>query len=94
MSKAQANKWAGYRKLETKEQKEQPSRSGLSAFLNSLNRHLKSSQHIRILVNAPTFEMLFGELPFHPDAVESVTSERALKLFKKLEEPSGCEDVG
>ena len=62
--------------------------------MNSLDAHLESSRHIRILVNAPNIEMVVGELLFHPNDVDGVTRERALNLFKKMAEPSGYDEVG
>ena len=85
--------WAEYQKLETKYKNQQFFKSR-SAFMNILNAHLESSLHIRILVNAPIIETVVGDLLFHPDDVDGMTCERALSLFKKLEEPSGSDEVG
>ena len=85
--------WAEYQKLETKYKNQQFFKSR-SAFMNILNAHLESSLHIRILVNAPIIETVVGDLLFHPDDVDGMTCERALSLCKKLEEPSGSDEVG
>ena len=62
--------------------------------MNSLDAHLESSPHIRILFNAPITETVVGKLMFHPNDVDGVTRECELNLFKNLEEPSGYDEVG
>ena len=62
--------------------------------MNSLDAHLEINPHIRILVNAKIIKTVFRELLLHPDDVDGVTRERALNLFKKLEDPSGSDEVG
>ena len=62
--------------------------------MNSLDAYLKIIPHIHILVNAPIIETVVGEILFHPGDVGGVTCERALNLFKDLEEPSGFDEVG
>ena len=90
---AHVEMWAEYQYLEAKDEKEQLF-NRRSAFVNSLYAHLKSSRHIRILVNAPNIKTVVGELLFHPNDVDGVTRERALNLFKKMDEPSGYNEVG
>ena len=83
ISTAHAEIWADYQEPETKDEKDQLLKIR-SAFVNSLNAHLESSPHIRIIVNAPIIKTVVGEIMFHPDDVDSVTRESALNLFKKL----------
>lgn len=93
LSTAHAQKWAEYQQLESKEDKEQFFKSQTS-YVNSLDAHLEDKQQIHFLINAPIVETVIGELLFHPDDVEGVTRERALNMFKKLEDPSGANEVG
>ena len=93
LSTAHAYMWDAYQDLETKDENKQFFKSR-SDFVNSLDAHLESSPHIQIIVNAPMIEKVVWEILFHPDDVDGVTRKHALNLFKKLEEPSGSDEVG
>ena len=84
---------AEYQDLETKYKKGQFFKIR-SAFMNSLNAHIESSPHMCIIINVMIIKTVVGELLFHPDDVYGVTRERALNLFKKLEEPIISDEVG
>jgi hypothetical protein len=59
-----------------------------AAFVNTLHAHLEQqSNHIRFLINGPIVETVIGDLLFHPDDNESVTLERAMQQFRKMDEP-------
>jgi hypothetical protein len=65
-------------------------------FVNTLNAHLKVKHPLFFQLNSSLIEVIVGDLLFHPDNVEGVTCDRALQLFKKLEEvdPSNGDIAG
>ena len=88
LSTAHSEYWAEYQKIPTSEGKEQFFKNVPVAFVNTLDAHLeKQPNRLRTLINGPIVETVVGDLLFHPDDVESVTLQRALQQFKKLDEP-------
>eukprot|EP00171_Calliarthron_tuberculosum_P009058 IDg9058t1 len=84
--------WAEYQKLESNEEKEQFSKTR-RPFVNSIEAHIETREHVRILVNAPIVDTVVGGFLLHPDDIRSVIRKLALKLFKKLYEPSISDEV-
>lgn len=86
LTSAHSEKWEEYKTLITAADKEQFFKSVPTAFVNTLDAHFETSSHLRVLINGNIVEVVVGDLLFHPDDLEGVTHERALELFKKLNE--------
>jgi hypothetical protein len=60
--------------------------SSSSAAFYSLDSNLENQKnHIRVVIDGPIVESVVGDLLFQTDDVQSVSRERALQQFKKLD---------
>ncbi|BBN02006.1 hypothetical protein Mp_2g11970 [Marchantia polymorpha subsp. ruderalis] len=85
---AHAEQWTEYQRILTDEGKEQFFKNIPVAFVNRLDAHLENQgNHIRVLINGTIVETVLGDLLFNPDDIESMSRERALQQFKKLDAP-------
>jgi hypothetical protein len=86
LSNAHSTLWAQYQVISSDKGKEEFFSDVPVSFVNSIDSHLENQKnHIRVVINGPIVETVVGDLLFHPDDVQSVTRERALQQFKKLD---------